>query len=537
MKKSILFTILIAMIAITGFSQVPNAFKYQAELRNTDGEVLSNTPITVRVTIVEDARVPINKYRETHVTETNSLGLIHLNIGNGIPELGTMDDILWSEHEYSCQIEVDDGTGYIDMGMTRFLSVPYALQANSTLQLNNTAFKFQPWQTPCMTMGTMQYNIWTNNQYEDLYLQGYNYNTQEGNIHENNTIINHEGGLVGIGNCNPTHKLTVGDWYNNDPIRIFNLLNDDSDSLLVINGSGVVKWRDASTLSGGNNPDMDWEVDANSNILTSHGATGYPTGNVGIGTANPLSLLSIGTDGESIITLSVHNNTTTYGATGIKGEVAAPNYGDWAYAIHGKIESGAGSGVAVFGNGVNATPGTEGRCYGVYGKAGNATNQYNFGVLGQLKGQNSGAAIAGIDEVNHSWNTAIDGGSWAGYFIGRVHVNDELGIATVNPVTTLDINGGVALNVVSMMPGNIQHTDRIVLAQDIGQYFLPSATTYPGLTISVKNLAQSDVKLFPDPTTNEMIDNNINGIYLPIEPLHCYTITSDGSNWWIISKY
>ena len=45
----------------------------------------------------------------------------------------TFDSINWGASNHLLKVEINDGTGYIDMGTTAFMSVPYALQAGTSV--------------------------------------------------------------------------------------------------------------------------------------------------------------------------------------------------------------------------------------------------------------------------------------------------------------------------------------------------------------------------------------------------------------------
>ena len=64
-----------------------------------------------------------------------------------------------------------------------------------------------------------------------------------------------------------------------------------------------------------------------------------------------------------------------------------------------------------------------GRSYGIYGLAGNATNGYNYGLFGSLKGSHNGAAVYGTIYGDDGTDT---GGYYAGYFYGNTKVSGTL---------------------------------------------------------------------------------------------------------------
>jgi uncharacterized protein (TIGR02145 family) len=70
-------------------------------------------------------------YSETHFAPTDDLGQVNLTIGLGTPTIGTFSAINWANGTYYLGIELNTGSGYVAMGTTQLLSVPYALYANT----------------------------------------------------------------------------------------------------------------------------------------------------------------------------------------------------------------------------------------------------------------------------------------------------------------------------------------------------------------------------------------------------------------------
>ena len=110
--------------------QAPQAFKYQAVVRNNTGNIISEQSVSIQIDILKGSSEGTSVYSETHLAETNASGLVSLEIGNG----ASSDDftaINWGEDLYFMEIRLDatGGSNYELMGASQLLSVPYALYA------------------------------------------------------------------------------------------------------------------------------------------------------------------------------------------------------------------------------------------------------------------------------------------------------------------------------------------------------------------------------------------------------------------------
>jgi hypothetical protein len=125
-----LFTIL----SLQGFSQAPQAFKYQAVARDNSGNILASQAVSFRINILSGSTSGSSVYAETHTATTNAYGLVNLNIGAGTVISGTFSSISWGSNNYFIKVELDPtgGTAYTLMGTTQLLSVPYALYAETS---------------------------------------------------------------------------------------------------------------------------------------------------------------------------------------------------------------------------------------------------------------------------------------------------------------------------------------------------------------------------------------------------------------------
>ena len=127
--KRTLFTFIAALtLSLTSFGQAPEAFKYQAVVRDASGVILGNQAVGMQLTILQTSPTGTAVYTETFATTTNGYGLVNLEIGTGT----TTDDftiIDWANGPYYMETATDvtGGVNYVVMGTSQLLSVPYAL--------------------------------------------------------------------------------------------------------------------------------------------------------------------------------------------------------------------------------------------------------------------------------------------------------------------------------------------------------------------------------------------------------------------------
>jgi trimeric autotransporter adhesin len=202
MRKIFFFLLIFAISSAN--SQVPDLFKYQSVARNTGGQTLVNSPVGIRLSIVENSMTGNVIYTEEHSVITNDFGLFNLSVGGGSVVLGDFSTIDWGNSTKYLEIEADfaGGTNYSAMGTSQLLSVPYALYAKNS-------------GNPLLPDGSEAGNtvFWDGNQW----------------ITNNSNLFN-AGSFVGVGTTNPSQQLHV-----NGNITI------PSDSAYMINNVAVVR--------------------------------------------------------------------------------------------------------------------------------------------------------------------------------------------------------------------------------------------------------------------------------------------------------
>lgn len=238
----------------------------------------------------------------------------------------------------------------------------------------------------------------------------------EGNVNVTGNITSGTGTVfidgtnsrIGIGTKNPTYDLDVAGDLGVDEY-IYH--NDDTDTYIMF-------WNDTMYLFVGNVPvlyasegtqdtlvvnDLTYDVDfrvetvGDENALFVQGSDG----NVGMGTSNPLSKLSVGGDGSVNASISGHQNCTgnfceNYGVFGSSNCTGA---GCRAIGVYGNATSSTGFTYGVLGRGLYGVSG-EGTAYGVRGSAN------TYGVEGRIdSGTTSNTTYAGYFYNNYGNNS------------------------------------------------------------------------------------------------------------------------------------
>ncbi len=321
MKK---IRLLIFMAAVTigmlASGQVPQMIDYQGMARDGSGIPLANTIISVRMSIWEGPLPGTMVYSEKHTPLTNSYGLFHLMIGDGSVLFGNFTCITWSSGNYFAQTEIDPegGNSFIDMGMSKLATVPFAFYA--------------------ATSGGGGSSPWVSNP----------------------PHIYYNDGNVGIGTDSPAELLHINSTSNAE-IRIsgsqsyFQADATGNSGLWMQEGGADVAWlywnppNQAVFLYESGSPTMAWKND-----------------NVGVGTTDPLVKMQIVESGSAGALGSDIGNT--YSST----QTLSPAVWGWSENNTSEISQGIAG---------HAYSTTSLYNEGVFGEGGGGTNN-NYGVYG-----------------------------------------------------------------------------------------------------------------------------------------------------------
>jgi len=131
MKKLVLSVILLFIFVVAGIAQTPDMLNYQAVARDGSGQLLDNEPIDVRIGIYSGPTGAVKVYEESHGVSTNQYGMFSLKIGDGTPTTGLFVNIDWGGDDHHLKVELDAGSGFVDLGKNLLVTVPYAMHARS----------------------------------------------------------------------------------------------------------------------------------------------------------------------------------------------------------------------------------------------------------------------------------------------------------------------------------------------------------------------------------------------------------------------
>jgi hypothetical protein len=130
-------------IALGVFAQAPQKMSYQSVVRNTSGALVVNKSVGIKISILQGTPAGTVVYQEIFNPnpQTNANGLVSLEIGGGVPTIGTFSSIDWASGPYFLKTETDPagGTSYTISGTSQLLSVPYALKAKSVESISADA--------------------------------------------------------------------------------------------------------------------------------------------------------------------------------------------------------------------------------------------------------------------------------------------------------------------------------------------------------------------------------------------------------------
>ncbi|HNW70586.1 MAG TPA: hypothetical protein PKI01_09305 [Bacteroidales bacterium] len=163
MKK--LITILTAvLISATLLAQSPQKISYQAVIRNTSNQLVTNSLVGIRISIMKNSpNTGILVYQEIQTPTTNANGLVSIEIGG---DYTGFDTIHWESGPYFIKTETDPAgsTNYTITGSSQILSVPYALHAKTAESVTGSISETDPVYGASPAAGITSTNItnWNN---------------------------------------------------------------------------------------------------------------------------------------------------------------------------------------------------------------------------------------------------------------------------------------------------------------------------------------------------------------------------------------
>ncbi|ALO14313.1 hypothetical protein L21SP5_00641 [Salinivirga cyanobacteriivorans] len=130
MKKLTLLSLIITFLSL-GSSAQPTTFNYQAVVRDTDGNLITNQQTLLRLSITDPEQNIY--YEEEHQPTTSEFGQIQIEVGGGTLISGSFVNIPWGSAQLLLNVDIsmDEGTTFTNLGQSPLLAVPYAFYSAS----------------------------------------------------------------------------------------------------------------------------------------------------------------------------------------------------------------------------------------------------------------------------------------------------------------------------------------------------------------------------------------------------------------------
>ena len=142
MKKTILSVLMLTLHFTNLNAQINKGINFQGIARSSNGIILVNKIVNLRLSIKTDSINGVIEYQEIKSITTNTIGLFSVVVGSkqdrSIISIGNFENINWSNTEKYLQVEVDiTGELYFSsIGIQKINYVPYAFYADKVDAVN-----------------------------------------------------------------------------------------------------------------------------------------------------------------------------------------------------------------------------------------------------------------------------------------------------------------------------------------------------------------------------------------------------------------
>ncbi len=398
MKKHLLLTLTLSFLCLILLAQAPSSFNYQAVIRDNAGDVIAETTVALKISLLRGSASGPKEYSEIHNNiQSNALGLISLKIGEGTPEYGNFSSINWGSNSFFIKVELDpaNGTNWTNMGTSQLSSVPYALHAKTVEndQVNDS-------------------DADPSNEIQQLQLSGTQLSLSKGG---GTVTLPSSGGGDNWGTQNVESNATLsGNGTTGNPLGVVGDLTDDQTLSISGNNLSISEGNTVALPSGGD----DWgtqNVESNA-TLSGDGTTG-----------NPLGVVGDLTDDQTL-SISGNNLSISEGNT-----ITLPSNGDnWGTQ---NVKSNA----TLSGNGTSDNP---------LGVVGDLTDDQTLSISGNDLSISGGNTVTLPSGSTPLWQQNANIPENIYYSSGKV------GVGTLNPQWLLDVKGDQTYVHISSMDSN-----------------------------------------------------------------------------------
>jgi len=454
--KHLFFLLFFFFVVLISYSQVPDAFNYQAIVRNTAGEIVANQNVSFRISILQNSESGSVVYVETHSATTNTFGLANLKIGDGKVVSGTFSPTGWGSALHFIKIEIDPegGTAFSHIGTSQLLSVPYAFHAQTvevdqvddadadatnelqTISLSGTQLTLSDGGGTVTLPSSGGGDNWgTQTVVSDATLSGNGTTATPLKIAQqsatNGQVLKWNESIWApandaLGGLNLPYNETVS---SVDP-AFFVTNSGTGDGIMGkttgLTGIGVKGWANAKT---GNSGGVYGQSDSETGFGVAGSAIAITGKNCGV---NGTSLSFEGYGVKGITYSSIGVNYGVYGESASSTGIGV--YGkSQKYGVSGLSTGASGAGVSGIGVNIGVSGSATGTSGQVYALIGETQSPVGYGVFGGNY-SNTGTTYGVYGKVNSD-----DG--FSGYFEGgKFYTNSKIGIDTKSPNGNLHIN-------------------------------------------------------------------------------------------------
>jgi hypothetical protein len=450
MKRIVLIlNLLFAAVIVIG--QVPAGFSYQAVVRNSSGEIVTNRTVKFQFSILQNSPAGTPVYKEIHSKATNEYGLVNLVVGSGTKVSGNFNSDSWGDNLHFLKVELDPNNGntFTHLGTMQLMAVPYAFHAKTVEEISDNSVTSAKIASSVVTEAKIASGAVTGTKI-----------AQAGAT--SGQVLKWSGTNWAPGDDNAGGEFTLPlDKTGNVAEALFKITNSNNSTVSVTihgvstSGYGV---KGESTQGHGiygltTAPNHIGVLGKSENLasITGTGVWGETNSSQGSGVKG----LALSKTGSGIGVTGMTNATdgiAIYGYSYSKTGVAHGVYGETAsingYGVYGlapnvgiKGEATATSGSSIGLHGVSKAP--DG--YGVYAEVSH-TSGTNTGVKG-ISHSSSGYGVIGSAMSSTGKPIGIRGfvmssSGYSGYFNGgRFHVSGRVGIREYEPQAGLHLKG------------------------------------------------------------------------------------------------